>query len=396
MAKVLFTAWKDKSQLLDVRGQFYPSLSDERPDMRSHACAMVEAWKLRGNVPHHVEATALLTDAILHDDALHNSIFSIRATYSAAFCRFVTGLVDSKIHGQRKTMFQRAMDLGLPASFVELRHEATHREPPSLVVLRKAAQRSLEWLWDHYWAGIDDVGEVSAVQHDGPQSLRRALVGTLQQLSTGTGSEPLRKKRKRDFDASVASQLVSICGSSSQGIRALPPVLLEEPILVAPARTLGEPLKEAFDKWDPVLLKITESDSSFLMYLTEELVHALVFDEAHSSSKDAIAEGIYLWLTHLLTSPSWEPHQAACPRSYIHAACEETPNHWANLLKKHLQKRPDSNAGISRVPQATPSRSSKRVSLDGPESNLAQTLRGHGWAPVDKWDSRPLGIASSS
>lgn len=78
--------------------------------MRSHACAMVctlvilntkhlclhplltwvqvEAWKLRGNVPHHVEATALLTDAILHDDALHNSIFSIRATYSAAFCRY--------------------------------------------------------------------------------------------------------------------------------------------------------------------------------------------------------------------------------------------------------------------------------------------------------------------
>lgn len=48
----------------------------------------VEAWKLRGNVPHHVEATALLTDAILHDDAHHNSIFSIRATYSAAFCRY--------------------------------------------------------------------------------------------------------------------------------------------------------------------------------------------------------------------------------------------------------------------------------------------------------------------
>lgn len=47
----------------------------------------VEAWKLRGNVPHHVEATALLTDAILHDDAQTNSIFSIRATYSAAFCR---------------------------------------------------------------------------------------------------------------------------------------------------------------------------------------------------------------------------------------------------------------------------------------------------------------------
>lgn len=108
MAKVIFTAWKNKSQLLEVRSEFYPPPSYEGPDMRSHACAMVsimilvqsnltssaltqpqvEAWKLRGNIPHHVEATALLTDAILHDDAQRNSIFSIRATYSAAFCRY--------------------------------------------------------------------------------------------------------------------------------------------------------------------------------------------------------------------------------------------------------------------------------------------------------------------
>ena len=89
MAKVTFTAWKTKAQLLDVRSEFYPPAMYDGPDMRSHACATVEAWKLRGNVPHHVEATALLTDAILHDDGQRNSIFSIRATYSAAFCRYV-------------------------------------------------------------------------------------------------------------------------------------------------------------------------------------------------------------------------------------------------------------------------------------------------------------------
>lgn len=113
MAKVIFTAWKTKSQLLEVRNEFYPPSAYAGPDLRSHGCAVVcicmrdrisvipscvcslltisakkvEAWKLRGNVPHHVEATALLTDAILHDDAERNSIFSIRATYSAAFCR---------------------------------------------------------------------------------------------------------------------------------------------------------------------------------------------------------------------------------------------------------------------------------------------------------------------
>lgn len=111
MAKVIFTAWKTKAQLLDVRSEFYPPSLYNGPDMRSHACAtvcepsqiirallklmvqQVEAWKLRGNVPHHVEATALLTDAILHDDGQRNSIFSIRATYSAAFCRYVVPIL---------------------------------------------------------------------------------------------------------------------------------------------------------------------------------------------------------------------------------------------------------------------------------------------------------------
>jgi len=149
---------------------------------------------------------------------------------------FVTGLVDTKIHGQRKTMFQRAADLGLPASFVELRHEATHREPPSLVVLRKASQRSLEWLWDNYWVGVEDLGDVPAIEHDDSDSVKKAFRDVLRQFSIGADSGPPSKKRKRDQEISVATQLVSICDASSQGVRSLPAVLLEESMLIGPAR----------------------------------------------------------------------------------------------------------------------------------------------------------------
>jgi hypothetical protein len=41
MAKVIFTAWKTKAQLLDVRSEFYPPSLYNGPDMRSHACATV-------------------------------------------------------------------------------------------------------------------------------------------------------------------------------------------------------------------------------------------------------------------------------------------------------------------------------------------------------------------
>jgi ribosomal biogenesis protein LAS1 len=149
---------------------------------------------------------------------------------------FVTGLVDTKIHGQRRTMFQRAMDLGLPASFVELRHEATHREPPSLVVLRKASQRSLEWLWDNYWVGIEDLGDFSAIQLDSSDSVKKAFRNVLRQFSTESASDTPSKKRKRDHEVSVAAQLMSICDASSEGVRSLPAALLERSTLIDSAR----------------------------------------------------------------------------------------------------------------------------------------------------------------
>jgi ribosomal biogenesis protein LAS1 len=133
-------------------------------------------------------------------------------------------------------MFQRAMDLGLPASFVELRHEATHREPPSLVVLRKASQRSLEWLWDNYWVGVEDLGDVPAIEHDDNGSVKKAFRDILRQFSTGSGSGPPSKKRKRDYEVSVAAQLVSICDASNQGVRSLPAVLLEGSMLIDSGR----------------------------------------------------------------------------------------------------------------------------------------------------------------
>jgi ribosomal biogenesis protein LAS1 len=135
-------------------------------------------------------------------------------------------------------MFQRAMDLGLPASFVELRHEATHREPPSLVVLRKAAQRSLEWLWDNYWASIADASYAPVLDHDDGASVKAALEEALLPLTSGVDVEGqiVSKKRKRDFGVSVAMQIGSICNVSANATRVLGEVLLQKGVLVPEGR----------------------------------------------------------------------------------------------------------------------------------------------------------------
>ncbi|KAI7107121.1 hypothetical protein KC352_g36785, partial [Hortaea werneckii] len=75
MPRYTITPWRHQRDLLEVRAQLYPhhtsnpsSVSPQQTsqDMRRHAVDRILAWKLRGNLPHAVESTALLVDAILH------------------------------------------------------------------------------------------------------------------------------------------------------------------------------------------------------------------------------------------------------------------------------------------------------------------------------------------
>lgn len=51
-------------------------------------------------------------------------------------------------------MYSIAKTIGLPATFVELRHQATHEQLPSLAKLRVAARKALAWIWEYYWKDL--------------------------------------------------------------------------------------------------------------------------------------------------------------------------------------------------------------------------------------------------
>lgn len=155
---------------------------------------------------------------------------------------------------------------------------------------------------------------------------------------------------------------------------------------------LGESLENSSERWDAIFLKIAESHPSFVMYLSEQLVDTLVFDPANDSPKKAQAEALFFWLEHLLTSPTWEPHRSFCPRSYVLAACSENPNRWAKLLLDRLREHQDSTSVLS----GTKIQPSKKSAVHNVQSSVAEKLREYGWEPVEKWDTRPLGIASTS
>ena len=80
------------------------------------------------------------------------------------------------------SMFSVAKTIGLPATFVELRHQATHEQLPSLARLRSAAGKALEWIWDYYWQHLETDGLPEETRSD---PCRDAVVAHLE----GKGGE---------------------------------------------------------------------------------------------------------------------------------------------------------------------------------------------------------------
>jgi ribosomal biogenesis protein LAS1 len=68
-------------------------------------------------------------------------------------------------------MYALAKTLGLPATYVELRHQATHEELPSVQRLRGAARKALKWIWEHYWADLT----LDTEEEDTMEELRRVV-----------------------------------------------------------------------------------------------------------------------------------------------------------------------------------------------------------------------------
>ena len=178
--------WKHPSELAMVRDWFYPEriprsffdFASSATDRRQDAINMISLWRFREPKLNHVLiSTAHLMDAMLHDqqgkrEAL--SSIALRSIYAMAFCRFVNALVDrdvrksvtatiaknnfavdsdtgSGLYRGQSSMYAHALELGLPESFVELRHQAIHEEMPSLEILRVNTREALDWLWERWW-----------------------------------------------------------------------------------------------------------------------------------------------------------------------------------------------------------------------------------------------------
>ncbi|KAM3423495.1 hypothetical protein BST61_g923 [Cercospora zeina] len=339
MVKPIITPWRTQADLLAVRSQIYSTC----PEARQCAVSRIMAWKLRGNLPHSVESTALLVDAILHHSDSNSSTdpsFSIRAVYSAAFTRFVTGFCDIGRNKERSlepsSMLNIAKQIGMPPGFVALRHEATHDELPSTQRLVKATEHALAWLWDFYWSKLEEPETEESVARALPELKARAK--EIFKAYRGSRRQVLKSKKPRDQaeeTKATSKNLLRLAEGSRLRMKAVADTLVEESLLVPSKRVLGSPLDGAYLMWDGLLRDIVASDYSFLPALQQSMLEVLAKQESEGTEHDANREATCQWLLHMTDYTASGRQQTAYVRQIITTCCMHN-GYWMNWLGKRL------------------------------------------------------------
>ena len=160
---------------------------------------------------------------------------------------FVTGLADTEQDGVFKSsMYETAKQIGLPASFVDIRHDAIHGDLPSLIVLREAVAKALDWLWHDYWKHLAvstdtrEEGGAAAWNAQRETSNEKARSILRAYRSTVLTSRPPSRSATSTLDVEVNNTclgLVRLCKEDKPALVEVVNVLLEEDCILPRSRS---------------------------------------------------------------------------------------------------------------------------------------------------------------
>jgi hypothetical protein len=116
--------------------------------------------------------------------------------------RLVNGILDpqqAKQHAQ--SIASLAKQVNMPRILVDLRHEATHQQLPSLPLLQYASLAALEWLQRHYWAAQ---AHALSKTDDALRTQLRAYKKARERSAEALGADVAAARAARDAEVSAA------------------------------------------------------------------------------------------------------------------------------------------------------------------------------------------------
>ncbi|RVD86503.1 uncharacterized protein DFL_004775 [Arthrobotrys flagrans] len=306
------TVWSSIDDLKHLKSLLYDQNTDY--DGRPQALEIIRAWSSRGRLPHAIESTSHLTECLLNDTPNQSELL-IRMSYSTAICRFVNGLLDpaQKSHFA-VSMFSLAQELGLPASFVDVRHAATHEALPPLGVLRTTCARGLDWLWVNYWEKVEVGGAVDTeAVGRGREVVDQERVSRVQSLlerwenlkKSGQGRyrEAVKRKEERN-EANICAEL-EVIFKKSAGMDILLEILVHEHLLVMDDTGSMMSIYKTTENWRPLIQDLDLRVEEFTSGLFNTFLEAMQeVEDTKDENKDEFAESeseyTYQWLEFLV------------------------------------------------------------------------------------------------
>ncbi|XP_073130472.1 uncharacterized protein [Henckelia pumila] len=135
------------------------SLFSSSPDLVASALQRISMWRGRGYVPVEIEITAAIIETQQKDpffrDNLSASALQSQVSLAMQYCMAIMRLVNGVIEKTRKkneiSIGEAADAIGIPRSLIDIRHEGSHRDLPSLQLVRRASGKAIDWLKSYYW-----------------------------------------------------------------------------------------------------------------------------------------------------------------------------------------------------------------------------------------------------
>ncbi|XP_058196377.1 uncharacterized protein LOC131312546 [Rhododendron vialii] len=315
------------------------SLFSSSPPSVSSALRRISTWQSRGCLPVVIEVTASILEIQqkdpffrddLGDDASDSEVM-LSMMYCMAIVRLVNGVVEKTRKKTEVSIGEAADWLNIPRMLIDIRHEGSHRDLPSLRLVRLASVKALDWLKSYYW----EPQKKSIPSHrDGTANLRKEIKSRLFELAIGlkikqaTRSNSSLAKEKRikhcerlcgrnkflslmagkqqssksaSFMRQITKALKHLVRLYSSYSSEVVSVLVELLLKASDSSDFTELRKDdqvshstdrvwsAFDDWKPVIAKLSKKEPELLLTLTMGALEMIDTQEAMKHESDNAA-----------------------------------------------------------------------------------------------------------
>ncbi|GJZ77777.1 LAS1-like family protein [Tanacetum coccineum] len=266
------------------------------------ALRRVSAWRSRGCLPILIEVTASIVEIQQKDSHFREGLSEsdlladdmLTMMYCMTIMRLVNGIVEKTRKKNEISIGEAADVIGIPRMLIDIRHECSHRDLPSLRLVQLASTKALDWLKAYYWEpqkmAISYPSDRTANFRKEIESRIRELAFSLD-LKQATSSEtPLVKgKRSKKHITKALKNVLKLYSSNPLDVVS---ILSEFLLKSQESADVGELPNSShvikLDDWRPVIMKLSNKEPEMLLSLLKTVVHMIETREAlkHESGED--------------------------------------------------------------------------------------------------------------